>query len=61
MDTILAILLLHATAQIQILKEMLKNLGSTAVGNDAYENLKSCVEHYTAIVKWVIKSTENTD
>lgn len=48
MDTALANLLLHAAAQIKILKEALMNLGKTA---NVQEELKMCVRHYAAIVE----------
>lgn len=48
-DTTLCNLLLHAAAQIQILKEALRNLGQNE--NDTKDGLKKCVLHYAAIVK----------
>lgn len=53
-DTTLCTLLLHAAAQMQILEEALKSLGK-GVDNkrNVDEDLKECVKHYTAIIKWV--------
>lgn len=50
-DTALGSLLLQGTAQMQILKEVLKNLGKNESEMDTEEGLKKCVLHYTAIVK----------
>lgn len=50
MDTTLANLLLHATTQIRILKEVLINL-EKADGANVQEELKKCVQQYVAIAK----------
>lgn len=50
MDTFLANLLLHATAQTSILKNALITLGK-AKNRDHGGDLKECVKHYAAINK----------
>lgn len=63
--TLMANLMLFATAQINILKESLKHLGGSENGeleeveeangnkdNDAlYKNLSECVQHHIAIIQ----------